>query len=403
MLRIRSIKVPSPASSAGIRRSDLLVSCDGHELEDWIDFYFHGSGLKIQLLFRRAGIQRSTVLRRSPGNDWGITFQGQEPRRCRRKCVFCFVDQLPEGVRPSLKVKDDDVRYSFISGTYTTLHEGDAEFALSRRLSPIHISVHATDPSVRGRLLGTGREEPVMESLMKLSAGGIQMETQIVVVPGYNDGAVLESTMKDLFSINGVSSVGLVPVGLTAFRKGLTELRRPDRDESACVIDLCGHWRKTAAVNGRGGWAFPSDEFFIIADRGIPGPGYYEGCTLRENGIGMLAELRELKGRKWKGEGLVLTGELAAPFLSQLFEGSGYGVASVRNDFLGSSVGAAGLIAGRDAVRTALEHRCSYNRMILPSVMFNHDMQTLDGLTSAGIGVPAGMEVVIAESLEELE
>lgn len=403
MLRIRSIHVPSPASSAGLRRTDLLLSCDGHTLDDWMDFYFHGSGHVIQLLFRRGGIQRRAVLRRGPGRDWGISFHGQEPRRCCRKCIFCFVDQLPEGVRPSLQVKDDDVRYSFISGTYVTLHPGDVEFALSRRLTPIHISVHATDPAVRGRLLGTGREEPVMESLRELSAGGIEMETQIVVVPGFNDGAVLEETLRDLFSVNGVSSVGVVPVGLTAFRDGLPELRRPDRQEADRVIELIGYWRGTAARNGRGNWAYPSDEFFLIAGRAVPGPDYYDGCTLRENGIGMLAELSRLRGRRWRGEGLVITGELAAPFLGELLDGSGYGVAAVRNDFFGTSVGAAGLIAGRDAAATALGYRGSYNRMILPSVMFNHDMLTLDGMTPEETGLPAGMEVVVMDRLEELE
>lgn len=403
MLAIASVKTPSPASAAGFRRGDLLISCNGHPMDDWVDFLFQASGAGIDLVYQRGGLWRRRSIRRNPGADWGFTFRGQEPRTCRRRCVFCFVDQLPRGVRPSLLLKDDDIRYSFIQGTYVTLHPGDVEYALQKRLSPLHISVHSTEPALRGRMLGTGRDEPVIDSLLALSDAGTVIETQIVTVPGYNDGEQLERTVEDLFSIPGVSSVGVVPVGLTRHREGLAPLRRPTGAEAGRIIDLCNEWRERASSKGRGGWVFPSDELFLMAGRDIPSPEYYSTCTLRENGIGMLSELSALKGKSFCGSGLVCTGELAAPYIKESLEGGAYAVAAVENHFLGREVGVAGLMSGTDVVRTVREYPGGYNRVILPSVMFNHDMLTIDDLSPGDLSRLTGRKVLIIDSLEELD
>jgi NifB/MoaA-like Fe-S oxidoreductase len=229
------------------------------------------------------------------------------------------------------------------------------------------------------------------------------VETQIVVVPGVNDGRRLESTVSDLFTVSGVRSVGVVPVGLTDHRKGLAPLRRPDAQEAADIIYICNNWRTRATGEGRGGWIYPSDELFLLAGRELPPSPYYSGCTLRENGIGMLAELESLAGRNFTGQGILCTGSMAAPFLRRIFAGSGYSVAEVENRFLGSMVGAAGLLAGEDAARTVMESRRGYNRVILPSVMFNHDMLTIDDLSPRDISRLTGREVKVAQSLTELE
>ncbi|MCD4702489.1 MAG: DUF512 domain-containing protein [Candidatus Aegiribacteria sp.] len=402
MLEILCVTPGSPASAAGFRNIDRLVSCNGSPLNDWIDFLYNANGLFITLIYTRGPLIRSITIRRKSGVDWGFTFQGQEPAVCRKKCIFCFVDQLPCDVRPSLKVKDDDIRYSFLQGTYVTLDRDDTEYAIRKHLSPLHISVHATDPSVRGRILGTGREEPVIPMLDKLSRAGIKMETQIVVVPGLNDGEQLDRTLEDLLSIPSVISAGVVPVGLTKYRNGLPEIRRPFEPEALRVVNQCNVWRKRAMKTRGNGWVYPSDEFFIMAGLDIPDVSYYESCSLRENGIGLLADLMDISGKIFTGKGAVCTGTLAAPFLRRVLNGSDYYVNTVENTFLGPEIGVAGLLSGADIVRSVKELPDSYNTVILPGVMFNHDMITLDDLTPEEISRSTGREVLVSRDLEEL-
>lgn len=403
MLRIASVSSPSSASAAGLRRTDIVVSCNGHPVDDFIDFLFAADGTFASIEYLRATTRRISRLRRLPGTDWGLTFRGQKPVVCRKKCVFCFVDQLPPGVRPSLRVRDDDIRYSFLQGTYVTLCEEDVAFAVQRRLSPVHVSVHATDPGLRGRILGTGRDQPVMNWLKTMSRAGIEIETQVVAVPGLNDGLYLERTAEDLLSVENVISVGVVPVGLTRFREGLPAIRRPTSGEAADIIDICHRFRARAVGMGRGGWIYPSDELFLLAGMNIPPSEYYRGCTLRENGIGMLSELPSPGTRRYLGRGVVCTGSLAAPFIRRVLHGSDYLVKTVENRFLGEQVGVAGLLSGSDVAGTVSRLSTSYNRVILPSVMFNHEMITIDDWTPAHIERATGMEVTVAGKLEELD
>ena len=402
MLGILSVAPDSPASAAGLKTTDRLVSCNGNPLDDWIDFLYCANDSLISLEYKRGPLTRKISLRRNPGTDWGFTFAGQEPASCRKKCIFCFVDQLPDGVRQSLLVKDDDVRYSFVQGTYVTLDRDDTEYAIRKRLTPLHISVHSTDPLIRGKILGTGREEPVLPMLEKLSEAGITMETQIVVVPGYNDGKELNETLANLLSIPGVISAGVVPVGLTEYREGLPDIRRPNGTEALNVVRQCDTWRKKAMDIRGYGWVYPSDEFFIMASLEIPPVSYYDNCTLRENGIGLLADLLDHRGRKFKGSGVILTGTLAAPYLKLVLEDSNYMVSAVENSFLGPEIGVAGLLSGADIVRSVGKLPDIYNSIVLPGVMFNHEMHTLDDFTPDDISQSTGREIVVAKSLEEL-
>ncbi|MBD3278611.1 MAG: DUF512 domain-containing protein, partial [Candidatus Aegiribacteria sp.] len=361
MLIIEAVSHPSPASLAGLRKHDRLVLCNGYPLDDWIDFYFSAGTRSIEIEYMRGPVARRMELKRRPNCDWGLIFRGQSPARCRRKCVFCFVDQLPEDVRPTLKVKDDDIRYSFLQGTYVTLTPTDADFALSRGLSPIHVSVHAVDPDVRGYMLGTGREEPVLDLLRKLSAAGIHMETQIVILPGVNDGDELEHSLRELFRISGVRSVTVVPVGLTRHRKGLPDLRRPTMAESRKTVQLCNIWRKRALEERDCEWVYPSDEFFVLGKLPVPDCAYYRCCTVAENGVGLLAELMKNEGMDIEGRGYVITGTMAAPYLQRILKGSSYEVLPVQNRYLGEEVSVAGLLSGRDVIDTVRTTGSLYN------------------------------------------
>jgi NifB/MoaA-like Fe-S oxidoreductase len=402
LLAILSVLPDSPASAAGFKQTDVLLSCNGKPLDDWIDFLYSAGGLYANIQYSRGGLVRKRTLRRMSGVNWGFLFHGQSPSPCRKKCIFCFVDQLPKNVRQSLRVKDDDVRHSFVHGTYITLNREDTDYAIRKKISPIHISVHSTDPGIRGRILGTGRPEPVLPMLRELSDAGIRTETQIVIVPGLNDAEDLDSSLGDLIEIDGVISIGVVPVGLTKFRDGLPAIRRPDRSESQAILDQCSIWRKRAECIRGSELVFPSDEFFVMADRKIPPREYYRNCTLKENGIGMLSDLLQYEGSTWSGRGAICTGTLAAPFLRRVLLNSNYRVIPVENSFLGPKITVAGLLSGRDIIRSVEMLPDSYNRVVLTDVMFNNEMLTLDDLTAEDIGRSTGREIVVARSLEEL-
>jgi len=405
LVRIRSVRTSSPASRAGLRPSDRLISCQGDPVDDWIDFAYRASGTSITVETSRGGRTRNALLRRAPGNDWGLTFQGQEPATCRRNCVFCFVAQNPPGVRESLLVKDDDIRYSFYQGTFVTLSEPDVRLAVDKHLSPVHVSVHSTDPHLRGRLLGTGRPEPVLPYLFQLSSAGITIEAQVVLVPGWNDGVHLERTLRDLMTVPSVSSTGVVPVGLTAHREGLTRLSRPTREQAAAATDICTDMR-AIAMTGRGTpFVYPSDELLVMAGTDIPDQDYYEGCGMKADGIGMLAELLALEGRRsFSGAGTVCTGTLAAPFIRRVLQGSDYRVLETINGFFGPDVGVSGLLSGEDIVRSASgsDTGPGGGSLLLPAVMFNQDRLTVDGMTPEMISAAAGRPVEVFGRMEEL-
>ncbi len=402
MLRIRSIHPGSPASRTGLKKTDILIKCNDEPLDDWVDFIYRANGTLIKIEYKRGMQTRNITIRRIPGMEWGFEFEGQSPKTCRRKCIFCFIDQLPPGIRPSLLVKDDDIRYSFLHGTYVTLDRNDVRVAIQKNLSPVHVSVHASDPALRGRLLGTGKEEPIIPLLKTLSNAGISVETQIVIVPEWNNGMFLERTLEDLLEIPSVISVGVVPVGITVFRDGLQNIRRPTASEAIEIIHKCDKWRRKALRTRGTPWVYPADEFYPLSGKNIPDPAYYTECTLMENGIGLLSNLLEYESRHFSGRGLICTGTLAAPFMKRVLAGSEYMILPVNNTFFGPEVGVSGLLAGSDIIRSIMEENISTDPVFLPRVMFNHDMLTLDDLSPGDIEQLTGRKIKIAWGVEDL-
>ncbi len=372
------------------------------EIGSWLDFAAAAAGASLSLEYSRAGIIRSVLMTRDPCRDWGVIFDDQKPRLCRNNCIFCFVDQQPPGLRDSLLVKDDDVRYSFFQGTYVTLDEDQALLAIDRRLSPIHVSVHATDPSVRALLLGRSGAVPIVPMLRKLATAGIEVEAQIVVVPTFNDGEILEDTIRELFELDCVTALGVVPVGLTDWRSGLVPLRRPDSSSGGKVIDLCERFRKKALAERGVGWVYAADEFFLMANRELPGPDYYLGCDLASNGIGLLtAMLEENRERRHSGSGTVCTGTLAYGRIREVLQGTCYDVLRIENTLFGNPVGVAGLLGGMDIVRQLSGIRCRMP-VYLPGVMFNHDNFTLDDLSPGQIEKKIGKRIAVVDRISSL-
>ena len=389
-----------------VKPGDELLFVNRHEIRDVLDYKYWTYDKKLLLEFRDAGKLR---VRKEAGQDLGLNFETylmDRPTGCANRCVFCFVDQLPKGMRSTLYFKDDDARLSFLTGNYitcTNLTERELQRICDLRISPLNISVHATDPALRARLLGNPRGGEIMAVLRRFAAAGIFMDCQIVAVPGWNDGDALEKSMADLASLYPqVNSVCIVPVGLTKHREGLPELA-PFTTEQAreCVRRVEDYARRCLAERGSRIF-FCSDELYLKARLPLPEDEYYEGYPQLENGVGLLRLQETEFNAALEAEApghpdvpfAIATGVAAAPFLRELVERAGASgtVYAIPNDFFGHTIEVAGLLTGGDILRH-LRGRPLGERVLLPMSMLRHgegvflDDMTLEQL-SQGLGVP---------------
>ena len=367
-----SVDPGSPAARAGLRPGDRLLTVNGHEILDVLDYRYHCESPRLLLEFLREGKTCRKRIRKEESEPLGLNFETylmDRPRSCANRCVFCFIDQLPKGMRDTLYFKDDDARLSFLQGNYitlTNLSPREQQRILDLRISPINVSVQATDPEVRRRLLGNPRAGECYEIMKRFAAGRIRMDCQIVVCPGINDGETLQRSMEDLAALYPqVSSVSVVPVGLTKHRQGLPALTPVDGRIAGEIIDRVDAFGE-ACLKKLGSRIFAcGDELYRKAGRETPPWDYYEGFPQFENGVGMLRsledEFREALAEKPEAETpapfAVATGGAALPLfekLLQLLSDSCYSVDGriygIRNDFFGESVNVAGLITGRDLI-----------------------------------------------------
>ncbi len=417
-MRVERVEPGSEADRAGVEASDLLAEIDGKPVRDAIDIAFvlgmAGSG-RIPWEFARGGGHLTAHLPAGRPEDLGLTLAADRGRTCGNRCVFCFVDQLPRGLRRSLYVKDEDYRLSFSHGNYitlTNLSDGDYERIAEQRLSPLYVSVHATDDAVRRLMLGNARVPSIMKGLTRLAEARIRLHTQIVLCPGTNDGAVLERTLGDLQSLGEVvESIAVVPVGLTSHREGLPSVAPVTADDAAAALDTIGAWQERLVTERGAPVVHAADELYLLAGRDLPPYDAYGDFPQIENGVGLLrafeAELNE--GAAALGAGTdapldvtVVTAKLAAPFLEEAIADA---LADVRNlsvrvvvaenELLGQSVTVAGLLSGADMARAA---RSTGPRglVLLPGEAFNDAGLALDGMTVADIARESGAEHVVA-------
>lgn len=394
---------PSPASRAGLKKGDIILSCNGHPVQDWVDLLAQSSSGKVTLQVKRGLSEKHFKLRREPGKELGIHLSDSGPRSCGNRCIFCFVDQQPPGLRESLLVKDDDVRYSFLEGTYITLTDNQTTEAVSRGFNTLHVSVHSTNPVLRGRMLGRPGPMPVLPNIDLLALRGVEVQAQIVVVPGYNDGEVLEKTIEDLYERDNVRILGIVPVGLTGHRIDLTQLRRPSVEEAVSTMNRIHKWQDRAEREKGFPWIYAADEYYLLTGEDVPLMEHYRSCTLQANGIGLLSAERDgCSGRNFTGEGSVATGELAYPFISDLLLNTSYTVVPVKNLLMGGEVGVAGLLSGADVIQSIRTLQSTQAKLYLPSVMFNHEELTLDGMSPGEISSTLGLEVSVTQRIGDL-
>jgi len=421
--RISSISEHSPAAGVDLAVGDEVVAVNGRAPTDVIEYQQLVDGEAVTLLVQRPGEarRRRVTVSKNAGEPLGLTVDSavfDRIRTCDNHCSFCFIYQLPKGLRRSLYVKDDDFRLSFLYGNYTTLTrftEFDLERVIDERLSPLYVSIHTTDPELRASMLRNPRGATSLRWLAELLRAGVEVHGQVVVCPGVNDADELAATLDDVITrYPELASVALVPVGVSAFSKEAT-MRPHTRAEARAVIDLAENvGALTRELFGRT-TVYASDEFYLVAGRLTPPPSHYESLDQAENGVGMVAQFREgfVEGREsarlgtgffqsvdgapaWgyraergagrsdEGDGpvTILTGEYAAPLLRELFDAHGFGdvdVVAVTNTFFGGNIKVAGLLTGVDLAR-ALGDVDERAVCLVPDVCLNEG-RFLDGTT----------------------
>ena len=423
---IASVRARTPAARAGLRAGDRILAINGAALRDAIDFHFHAGEARLALSVERRGRARRAVLHRSGGGG-GLGLELEPPRpaeisTCSNKCVFCFIHQLPRGMRRSLYVKDDDFRLSFLHGNYITLtdlEEAELRRIEEQRLSPLYVSVHATDPELRHRLLGQPRVKrdllPVME---RLARAGIAMHAQIVLCPDWNDGPHLERTIRDLARLHpGVSTVAVVPVGLTRHRERLPALRRVTAGEARILVETVASWQREylGALGTR--FVFAADELYLEAAIELPPAREYEGFAIAEDGVGLVRRFtddftraaRRLPARLARPRAVtVVTGEMFAPRLGALLDAVrvdnlAVTVRAVANEWFGRGIGVAGLLTGQDIQIQLAGHRLGDEVLVPGAALRDGSGVFLDDLAphdlAAALGVPVSVVDATAPSL----
>lgn len=390
-VRIRKVEHGSLAENAGLEAGDEILAVNGQEVADELGLKFYLAEGLVELELVKADRRKLRVkIELEEGSGLGIEAEDFRTRTCNNDCLFCFVKQLPPGVRRLLKAKDDDYRLSFLHGNYitlTNLSESDLDRIIEHSLSPLYVSVHATDPELRTRIMGRRKADDLAGKMRKLIEGGIRIHAQIVLMPGLNDGEMLTQTIMDLYSYYpGVDSVAVVPLGLSdhgVVREQLEQVTPPFcRD----IIRQAAPWqRRFRSETGRG-FAYLADEFFIQGGLPIPGSNYYDDFAQIEDGVGMVRNfLRGFTshlGRRhqpWTHlRGTLATGKLFYPFLQKCIArlngklSSHLDVAEVENRFMGKNITVAGLLAGRDFAQS-LAGRPLGNFVVIPDEALSRD------------------------------
>lgn len=412
---IRRVLPGGAAERVGIRPGDLLVEVNGHPVEDIIDVRFYAAEDECVLTLLRDGARLTVELDKGIDDPIGVEFEDDlfdGIRLCSNRCDFCFVDQQPKGMRPTLRIRDDDYRLSFLHGnfvTLTNLTERDWERIFRQRLSPLYVSVHATDDAVRRRLLRNKRSSPVMDDLRRLSEGGIRLHTQVVLCAGLNDGDVLDRTIQDLATLYpAVETLAVVPMGVTDYRLERNESEPYDAAGARRVLRQVRAHQRIFERDLGVRFVHPSDEFYLLAGRPLPRAHTYQGFPQLSNGVGgsrlFLDEIRALRGfRRPCGRGAsvqMVTGVLAAPLVERfaaLAEGAldiRASVLPVRNNWFGHTVTVAGLLTGRD-VKDAILAAGRADVAIIPDVMLRDDSDVfLDDMTVEQISWETGRPVL---------
>ena len=407
MVRVSRIHPGSIAEEIGLQPGTELLTINGRDLNDFLDWEFLGADEELVIDARLPnGDPVIYEIERPEGAPMGVELEPPSVRRCANRCEFCFVEGLPQGLRRNLYIRDDDYRLSFAYGNFATLsnlRERDVARILEYRLSPLYVSVHATNWDARRTLLNNPRVPDILAQLRTLAAGGIQFHAQMVVVPGLNDGDVLEESLGDLWGFGDAClSAAIVPVGLTQFSHLYTG-RTMDEATAGVLVDTTERWSARAVRQRGSAWVYGSDELYILAKRPLPAPAHYGEFAQIENGVGAVAKLRQavhdgaatLSRLDGKRIGVVTGTSLGTTYMPELVEhlraatGAHFEIIIAENSLFGPTTTVAGLLPGAD-IRRALAARHDLDLALIPAEAINEDGMFLDdaSLDSVRAGVP---------------
>ena len=418
---IKSVEEGSIAWEMGIESGDVLLRINNNIIEDVFDYHYYVNDEELLVLIRKAnGEEWELEIEKDYEDDLGIEFeQGlmDEYRSCRNKCMFCFIDQMPKGMRETLYFKDDDSRLSFLQGNYVTLtnmSDHDIERIINYHLEPINVSIHTTNPELRCKMLHNRFAGDALKKIDVLYEGGIMMNGQIVLCKGENDGEELERSIRDMTKwLPNLQSVSVVPVGLTKYREGLYPLEPFHKEDARKVLDTIHKWQKKIYEEYGIHFIHASDEWYLLAEEELPEEERYDGYLQLENGVGMLRLLEnefskaydELEGDDRKRHVSLATGRLAAPTIEKLIErlkekypDLKADIYPIRNDFFGELITVAGLITGQD-LRNQLADKELGDVLLLPNNMLRSGEEVfLDDMTVTELAEDLQIKVKIVGS-----
>ena len=410
MVRVSRVLEGSVAEELGIQAGTELLTVNGREVADFLDWEFLSADDELVIEARLPSSEDIVFeIERPDGESLGVELEPPTVRRCANRCEFCFIEGLPKGLRKNLYVRDDDYRLSFAYGNFATLSnlkERDFQRILEYRLSPLYISVHATPWEARKVLLNNPRVPNIVEQLTRLAEGGIQFHGQMVIVPGLNDGDVLEQSLTDLWNLGpAVLSVALVPVGLTQFSHLYTG-QPMDRASAKALLDVAERWGAKARAERGETWVYGSDELYLLAGQPLHEPEFYGDFAQVENGVGAVTLLRErvaagvesLPRLDGKRIGVVTGLSMAAlmpPLIEQLARATGaaFEIIPTMNSMFGPTTTCAGLLVGAD-IRRALEGRDDLDLALIPAETMNDNMIFLDDDTFEAVEAALPIPVV---------
>ncbi len=413
-MKIASVEPGSIAEELGIVPGNDLLEINGARVQDHIDFRFREGDATLSVKIARESEVTIFDIEKDEGESLGLDFEDLKILACGNDCVFCFVDQNPQGMRKQLYFRDGDYRLSFMYGNYTTMtNAGPAILRriIQQRLSPQYISVHVTDYDVRKKLMGLKKDDLILEKIKLLHDNGIDMHTQIVLCPGINDGDVLAKTVRDLFRFHKhIVSLAIVPVGLTDHRFGLFELKKVDAGYASGLLEIVDEWQTAFRKKTGRNFVYASDEFHIVAGRSIPASSHYDGFPQTENGVGLVrsflnglaAQSRRFPDRLKNPRRLTLvTAELPSGIIQEKvlpklnrIKNLDVEIVTAVNTLYGRSVTVAGLLSGK-CLSSALSDRVPCDLVLLPPDILNADGLFLDDVTVEQLETTIGTRVMV--------
>ena len=414
MVKINGVMHGSPAERSGVKSGDTLVKINGHDIKDVLDYMYYAADTDISLELERENDSLTIEIQKDEYDDIGLefeTFLMDKKQSCSNKCVFCFIDQMPPGMRETLYFKDDDARLSFLQGNYVTLtnmKQEDIDRIIEMKLN-INVSVHTTNPDLRVKMMHNRFAGEKLKFIRQLAENGIKLNCQIVCCPGLNDGDELRRSLRDLGELMpNITSMAVVPVGLTKFREGLFPLVSFTKETAAETIDIIEEFQKIFLKKFGTRTVFPSDEFYLIAERPLPPIEAYEDFSQYENGVGMLRSLidefeKALDLAEWDGGERIVsiatgyspygTIRMLAEMAEKRFPLLKCNVYRIRNDFFGETITVTGLITATDLI-AQLKGKEPGDNLLLSQAMIRRDSDVfLDDLTIYDVEKELGVEI----------